>query len=468
MREQQAVIQRATLFVVCVAHFLMPFMMSAVGIALPAIGRQFDATAMQLGLVETVYVLSASIFLLAMGRLADMHGRRIIFQRGLGIFTLLACALTFAPSMNAVIALRFIQGIGGSMVMATSMAMVASAFPREVRGRALGIAVASVYAGISCGPFIGGQLIALFGWRAVFALCVPLGSIAFLLVTFKLPKEQREPCKEPLDWKGSLIYAVSILLLILGASNLKEGLFAYAAIATGLAGLAVFLLYEAREPYPVLRISLFKGNRVFALSNLAALINYAATFGVAFFISLYLQYIKGMSPDDAGTLLMVQPLVQAVLSPFSGRLADTLPPTRVATAGMVLCTVGLAIAATIGTDTPLFVIIGMLVTLGVGFALFSTPNSTVIMGSVTLQELGIASGLIASMRTLGMMTSMTIITVVLSSNMHGQAIVTATYPLFLRSMQTALMIFAVLCAAGIVCSFGRIERTVAPTTEAEK
>jgi len=164
------------------AHFLMPFMMSAVSVALPVMGREFSASAMQLGLVETTYVLSAAIFLLAMGRLGDIHGRRKVFQVGLLLFTIFGGLISQAWSIEAVIGLRFLQGMGGSMVMATTMAIVVSAFPPEERGKALGIAIASVYAGISCGPFFGGLLVANFGWRSLFYLMVPLGLLTYLVV----------------------------------------------------------------------------------------------------------------------------------------------------------------------------------------------------------------------------------------------------------------------------------------------
>ncbi|UZP68423.1 MFS transporter [Desulfovibrio mangrovi] len=456
--EEERAFQRATLFVVCVAHFLMPFMMSAVGIALPTMGREFHATAMQMGLVETVYVLSASIFLLSMGRLADMHGRRRLFQLGIALFTVMAGFLAFAWSAEAVIALRFLQGIGGSMVMATSMAMVVNAFPANVRGRALGIAVSSVYAGISCGPFIGGVIVSHWSWRAVFLLCVPLGLAAFLLTTFRLRLEKVTSGKEPFDWKGSIIYATSILVLILGASNLDIGPWAYVSLAIGGIGLVLFVRFESRQPYPLLPVGLFRGNRIFAFSNLAALLNYAATFGVAFFVSLYLQYIKGMTPAQAGTVLMIQSVVQAALSPFCGRLADRYPAANVATLGMILCVAGLALAATVGETTPLWHLYVMLVLLGGGFALFSSPNTTVIMGSIEPAHLGVASGLVASMRTLGMMSSMTIITVVFSMLLGGHAITVETYPAFLRSMQLGLSIFAGLCCLGVFCSLGRLGR----------
>lgn len=454
---QEPVSRRATLFVVCVAHFLMPFMMSAVGVSLPVMGRDLDASAMQLGLVETTYVLSASIFLLAMGRLGDIHGRRRIFQYGLILFTVIGGVISQAWSIEVVIILRFLQGMGGSMVMATTMAIVVSVFPPKERGRALGIAVASVYAGISCGPFFGGMLVTALGWRSIFYLCVPLGTLAYLVSLAKFRGEWADAKGEPFDWQGSLIYACSILLLITGASNLDQGLWAWSLTAAGLLGLVLFLGFEARIEHPVLNVGLLRDNRVFALSNLAALFNYAATFGVTFFLSLYLQYVKGMSPQQAGTVLIVQPIMQAVLSPVCGRLADYYPAERVATAGMLLCVIGLGVASTLTAGSSLTIIIVTLAFLGVGFALFSSPNVSVIMGSVPPRYLGVASGLSSSMRTLGMMTSMTIITIIFSILMGDEPVTVETQGAFLASMRMALQVFCGLCVIGIFCSVGRFK-----------
>jgi len=454
----QQISRTATLIVVCTAHFLMPFMMSAVGVALPAIGHDFNASAMQLGLVETTYVLSASIFLLAMGRMGDIYGRRRIFQYGIVIFTFAGGLLSQAWSIESMIAMRFLQGMGGSMVMATTFAIVVSVFPPEERGKALGIAVASVYAGISCGPFFGGALVTAFGWRSIFYLAVPLGMITFAVSCAKLRGEWAEAKGEPFDWQGSLVYAGAILLLISGASNLDKGLWAWLLALCGIGGLILFLVLESRTEYPVLNVALLRSNRVFAFSNLAAMLNYAATFGVTFFLSLYLQYVKGLNPREAGTILMIQPIVQATFSPLCGRLADRFSAATVATIGMALCAAGLAIAASITATTSTSLIIVMLATLGLGFALFSSPNISVIMGSVPPRFLGVASGLNSTMRTLGMMASMTIITVIFSIFMADQAVTEQTQPQFLTSMHTALLTFSALCIVGIFFSIARIQK----------
>jgi len=446
----------AVLFSVCMAHFLMPFMLSAVGVALPAIGREFSASALQLGLVETSYVLSAAIFLLIMGRVGDIHGRRRVFQAGLLLFTALGGIISQVNSIELLIALRFVQGMGGSMVMATSMAMVVAAYPPAERGRALGITVASVYAGISCGPFFGGMLVAAWGWRALFYLVIPLGLLTWLTVRIKLKEDWAEARGESFDWRGALTYAFSILLLITAVSNLNRGSWAWGLLLMANLGFALFFYLQAHTQQPLLNVNLLRANRVFAFSNLAALFNYASTFGLTFFLSLYLQYVKGMGPQQAGTILIVQPVMQTLFSPLCGRLSDRFPAALVATSGMSLCAVGLLVAANLEADSSLLKIIGLLIFLGVGYALFSSPNVSMIMGSVAPRYLGIASGLNGTMRTLGMLSSMMVITLIFSMQMQGQPVTPATQPAFLTSMHQALLIFCAFCVVGIGCSLGRV------------
>ncbi|MEA3544798.1 MAG: MFS transporter [Thermodesulfobacteriota bacterium] len=438
------------------AHFLMPFMMSAVGVALPTLGREFSASAVQLGMIETTYALSASIFLLAMGRFGDIHGRRKIFQMGLLVFAFSGGLISQAWSIELIITLRFLQGVGGAMVMATTTAMVVSAFPPSERGKALGIAIASVYAGISCGPFIGGFLVETLGWRSLFYMILPLGLFTYLTTRLKITEEWAEAKGEPFDWQGTALYGLSILLLVCGISNLSRAWWAWGLLILANIGLFLFLLFEARTPYPLLNTKLLRENRIFALSNLASLFNYAATFGVTFFLSLYLQYVKGMGPQQAGAILIVQPIVQTLLSPFCGRLSDRVPASWVATSGMAFCALGLAVATRLSAESSLTIVFLLLIFLGMGFALFSAPNVSMIMGSVEPRYLGVASGLNASMRTLGMLSSMMIITLVFSYLMHGQPVTLESQAAFLSSMRIALLIFCGLCVVGIGCSLGRV------------
>jgi len=447
----------ALLFSVCMAHFMMPFMVSAVGVALPTLGRDLDASAMQLGLVETTYALAAAVFLLSMGRLGDIHGRKHVFVNGLLVFSIFGALIAVAPSVEAVIALRFFQGIGGSMVMATSMAMIVGAFPARERGRALGIVVASVYAGISFGPLTGGFLVQHFGWRSLFYMVLPLGLLTFVVVRSRIKQDWAEAAGEPFDFSGALVYALAVLLLFSGVVNVNSGLWAWGLIGAGNIGLVGFLWFESRQRYPILNVTLLTRNRVFAFSNLAAMLNYAATFGIVFFMSLYLQYVKGLEPQQAGVVLIISPVVQTILSPLCGRLADRMPAGWVATTGMLFCACALGFAANLDRASDMLMVYALLIFLGTGFALFSSPNISIIMGSVAPRYLGIASGMNASMRTFGMLSSMMIITLVFTRLMPGVAVSEHTIDAFLRSMHITLLIFSALCTLGIGCSLVRLK-----------
>jgi EmrB/QacA subfamily drug resistance transporter len=461
MNDLSKVSRSAVLLAVCSALFLMPFMVSAVAVSLPRIGWDLGASARQIGLVETLYVSSAAVFLLVMGRAGDIWGHRRIFVWGVVLFCVVTVLMALSLSIEMLIGLRFFQGMGAAMINAGSLAIVVSVFPPGERGRVLGICVASVYGGISCGPVIGGLLTTAWGWRTVFLPAAFLGLFSWLLAWTKIRGEWRASAGEPFDWKGSLIFALAILSLTFGTAHLDEGVWARGLAALGLVCLVLFVWLEIRTKHPLLDISLLRSNRMFVLSNIAALINYGATFGVVFYMGLYLQYVKGMTPRAAGLVMMVQPLVQMLLAPVGGRLADRYPAARVATAGMALCGAGLLLASTITTTTSVAAVTATLVLLGLGFAFFSSPNTSLIMGSLEKRHLGVASGMTGTMRTLGMTLSMVVVTLSFSVFMNSQGVTSETIPAFMRSMRIDLAVFGGLCLGGICCSLARF---VAPRT----
>ena len=446
--------QRATLIVASVASFITPFIGSSINIALPAIGKEFSANAIALSWVATSFLLASAIFLVPFGRLADIYGRKKIFNWGIAIYTLSAFACAFAPDITTLIIVRIIQGLGGAMIFGTGMAIITSVFPRESRGKALGIVVSAVYAGLTLGPFIGGYLTKNFGWQSNFTFTIPFGILALILSIVYLKGDWAEAKGERFDWKGSMIYAVSITSLIYGFSKLPELLGAILTLA-GVLGLWLFISFEKRQPFPVLNIQLFINNRVFAFSNYAALINYSATFAIGFLLSLYLQYIKGFNPQQAGQILVIQPLLMAVFSPITGKLSDKIDPGKVASVGMALLSIGLFVIAFIGNDTSIYFIIPILVVFGIGYALFSSPNTNAIMGSVEKKYYGIASGTVGTMRLVGQMSSMGIAMMIFSIFIGKAEINPSNFPEFITSIRTAFLIFAVLCFIGIFFSLAR-------------
>ena len=444
---------------VCIAQFMVPLMLTAVGVALPSLGRELGASAVQLGLVEQLYVLSVAMVVLTFGRLGDIVGQRRVFLPGLGVFTALTWSLGFTRSVHMVMIQRFCQGVGAAMMLSGSLALVAAAYPRHLRGRKIGLVSAFTYAGLSTGPVIGGYLTSHAGWRSVFWVAVPLGLAAIVLCVFGMREGPRNASGEQMDWPGSLTYGGSVGLIMLGAALAQETPGGPAMIGAGLVGLILFLRLERRSPSPLLDMTLLTRNRFFTLSCLAALGNYAATFGITFLMSLYLQYVKGLSPRGAGFVLLLQPLLQVMASPVAGRLADRIEPSRLATTGMLASSTGLFLAAaTLAPGTPLWLVGAELALIGAGFGIFITPNSTAIMGSVAPRQFGVASGMIGSMRTLGMAVSMTTVTLVFSVLMGGAAIVPATLPSFLASMRVGLAAFAVFSCLGVLSSLGRGRR----------
>jgi MFS family permease len=340
------------------------------------------------------------------------------------------------------------------MFVTTGMAIVTSVFPPERRGRAIGFYVTAVYIGLSIGPFAGGFLTQHLGWRSNFGVVVPFGAASIWVTLKYLKGEWADARGETFDIPGSLLYATSVFLLVYGASLLPRLPAVYLILAGALA-LIAFVLVELRTPQPVFDVRLFSGNKLFVYSCLAALINYAATFAVTFLVSLFLQYIKGLPPQAAGTILVAQPVVMAFLSPLAGRLSDRIEPRLISSAGMTLTVLGLLLFALVGTETSEYYIIATLLVLGFGFALFSSPNMNAIMGAVDKKFFGIASGTVAVMRVLGQMTSMAIAMVVFAVFMGREQITPNNYDLFLKSVKISFSIFAVLCTFGIFFSFSR-------------
>lgn len=448
--------ERSALFVATLTSFMGPFMISSVNVALPSIQAELGMNAVQLSWIPTAYLLAMAMVLVPAGRVADIHGRKRIFTAGLVVYTIASTLAALVPTTAWLIALRVGQGIGAAMFVTTGMAIVTSVFPPQRRGRAIGIYVAAVYIGLSVGPFAGGLLVQHVGWRSLFALMLPLGAVSVAVTLRFLKGEWAEARGEPLDIVGSLIYAGAIFALVYGGTALPSAAGALLALG-GFVGLVLFARRQSRIAHPVFDVSLFRTNRVFAFSSLAALINYAATFAITFMLSLFLQYIKGLPPQTAGLVLVAQPAVMALFSPLAGRWADRIQPRWIASAGMLLTTLGLVGLLFLHPDVAIGRIVVNLALLGLGFALFSSPNMSAIMGSVAKHQYGIASGATATMRLLGQMISMAVAAVVLAITIGQAAIAPANYPQLLSSLKILLAIFAGMCILGIYFSMARGE-----------
>jgi len=446
--------EKSALLVATITSFTGPFVISSVNVALPAIQKEFKADAVQLSWIATALLLAVAVTLVPAGRIADIHGRKKIFTWGLAVYTLASLLAAFVGSVEMLILCRVFQGVGSAMFLTTGMAIITSIFPPAKRGRAIGIYVSAVYIGLSMGPFVGGIMTQNIGWRSLFLIVVPLGLLSILVTVRYLKGEWADARGEPLDIAGCIYYGVAILAWVYGASRLPAKT-AWLLIAAGTLCMAVFVWQELRVRYPVVEVRLFTRNKLFTFSSLAAMVHYAATYAITFLISLYLQYIKGLSPQAAGMILVAQPVMMAIFSPLAGKWSDRIEPRKIASFGMGLTALGLFLFTWIGSGTHLVYITITLLILGFGFAMFSSPNMNAIMGSVEKRYLGIASGAVATMRLLGQMISMAIAMVMFAVVIGHVEIAPANYLEFIRSINLCFIIFAVMCIVGIFFSLFR-------------
>ena len=454
LMKQAAVSKGAVLFVTATASFLTPFMSSSINIALPSIGSEFSSGAYSLSWISTAYLLAAAVFLVPVGRLADIHGRKKIFLSGMVGYTIVSLLCGLATSATMLIALRAMQGAADALMFATATALVTSVYPPSERGRAIGVNVASVYGGLALGPFIGGFITQYLGWRSIFFVTTGMGLLVIALTIWKMRAEWAEAAGQKMDVIGSLLYAFT-LLAVMNGFRLLPGLAGLALIIAGAICLGTFVLRENSATNPVLDMGLFRRNRVFALSNLSALINYAATFALIFLLSLYLQYIKGMDPRTAGLVLLSQPIIMAVFSPLAGRLSDRVEPRVVASIGMSISAAGLLLTSFLDAGSTVARIVILLMTCGLGFALFSSPNTSAIMGSVERRQYGVASATTGAMRLIGQMLSMAISGMIIALFVGKGQITPQAHAAFLGGFRVAFLLFAGLCAAGIFASMAR-------------
>ena len=445
----------AVLVAACMSSFITPFLSSSVTVALPAINSDFSIPDQALlGWIVTAFLLSAAIFVVPFGRVADIYGRRRVFLAGLVVVMVSSLLCSISTGVHMLIASRMVEGVGSAMIFGTSIAILASVFPLRERGRVLGINVAAAYLGLSLGPLLGGVITAYAGWRFIYLAVAVYSLLALVIARWKIKGEWKGENGKSFDIAGTLLYTAMLSSLIYGLTLIPDRMGAVLLIFSG-ATMILFFRWESGNANPVLKVSLFRNNVVFLFSNLAALINYSATAAVAFLLSLYLQYLKGFGPEAAGLILIAQPAVQTVLSPLAGRLSDSIEPRVVASLGMGLCVLGLVLFARLLPQTPLEIILAGLVLMGVGFALFASPNTNAIMSSVNPCDYGVASGMVSTMRLIGQSLSLGIAMLIFSIIMGHVEIGPQSADMLMESIRLAFAVFAGLCLLGTVFSLAR-------------
>ena len=436
------------------------FLISSINIALPAIEQSFGLNAISLSWVITAFLVATGIFLLPVGKWGDISGNVRLFKAGLIVFTLASVLCAVSPSGVWLIIARFVQGVGSAFTNTTGQAILVTNFPARNRGQVIGISVASVYAGLATGPFIGGFLTQALGWHSLFYVAAVLGVLSTIIAFAFLEKDTHVPSGDKkVNLRGTLFFVIGLVALVYGSSHIPSA-YGWGLMIFGIVMLVLFWIIESRLANPMFETRLFTHNKLFGFSNLAALINYTATSAIVFFLSLYLQKIQGLPPREAGAVIIAQPVMMAIFSPVVGRLSDRIQPRYFATLGMAMCSIGLFAMSFFTSSTPLWIIILVLVWEGLGFAFFSSPNMNTIMSSVDKSRYGQASGTASSMRIFGQIVGMTIVTFFFAFHFGSKAVTEVNDTIFLIAMKWGFVTFALISVMGIYFSFtrGNVER----------
>jgi EmrB/QacA subfamily drug resistance transporter len=458
------------LLVTTIGSFMAPFDGSIVTIAIPSI-----ASSMMIGLetvvwISLAYLLVLTVLLINAGRLADLRGRKRTYILGFIIFTAGSFLCGLSVTGSQLVVFRALQGIGAAFVAANSPAIVTESFQSWERGKALGINAMAVYVGLTTGPVIGGVLVQSFGWRSIFYVNVPIGILVVSLASAKLKEKWVLSARERFDFAGAVTLSVALASLLVALTlGGTFGWYSFATLALLVVTVGAFLLFIYAESrltrHPIFDLSLFTKNRLFAAANIAALLNYIAISGVTFMISIYLQNIQGLQPESAGLYLIAMSVAMALLSPPSGWLADRVGSRLLSTVGMIIVTAGLLLLSQLNTASPVGDIVMRLTFLGIGFGLFSSPNTRAVMSSVEGRKLGVASGTLSTMRATGQSVGLALATAVIATAIPPQLMLqlfiglTTQSPIaagdFVTGMSKVFLIAAGISAVGTVASLVR-------------
>ncbi|MEM2659903.1 MAG: MFS transporter [Nitrososphaeria archaeon] len=452
--------KRIILISTTMASFLVSYTISAINVALPTIGKEFNLSPIEIGWIQNTYLLASVVLLIPFGRLADIRGRKKVFLIGLALFTIFSFLTYFTPTKELFYILRFIQGTGASMIVSTSVAIITSVFSKNGLGKALGINTAVLYVGLSVGPYIGGFLTQNFGWKSIFISSVIVGASALSLTMSKIKVEWKEEYSS-FDYIGTIFYVISLAAIVYGTTYVELAsnviLNSYIILSIGILSLIIFILWQLKNPEPLIDIRIFRCNRPFTYSNLAALINYSATYMLSFLLSIYLQVVREFTPETAGLILISQPLVQSILSPVAGTLSDKIQPRIIASIGMGMNTIGIFLLTSLDNNTNLTFILADLIFMGAGFALFSSPNTNALMSAVSKENFGVANAVLSTMRQVGMIMSTIISTTTLTYFINGIELSNAPKHLIITGINYSFAISSVLCAIGVLFSIAGIK-----------
>lgn len=436
------------LIVVCIGSFLIPFMGSSLNIVLPIIQKELSVNLIILSWIPTVFVLANAATILPLGRLGDIIGRKKVYAYGMVIYTIASLLAGLSTSGIMLVCFSFMQGIGCAMIFASAVALLSSVYPSNQRGEALGAYITAVYIGLFLGPLLGGFLADNLGWRSIFLFNVPVGIISLVLIKLKLHGDWKGYDGEKFEKSGSAIYVIALLAILYGISSFQTNLGRLILLA-GIIGLVIFIFKERGSKNPILRLNIFK-KRVSSFSALALLLMNIATTSMWAILSLYFQDILSLTPLTTAMILSVQPLMVALLSVPVGRLSDRVENRTFSIVGMILATIGLLILSTLQPQTELYIPVVGLILVGIGLGLFNSPTTNKFMGSIDGRDYGMAGATLSTMIYVGQTLSLSIMLFIFSIYIGNVQINNSNFSLYLLSLKTAFIAFAMITSLGII------------------
>ena len=447
--------QKIALAVATGTSFATAFSGSATNLAIPAMGTYCHMGAASVGWITTAYVIVIAAMAVPFGKIADSTSRRNMLAAGVAVFGAASVVAVLMHSAAGILAVRAVMGIGAAMIFASNMPIAINAFPGNQRGKAIGIVTSGIYTGLAIGPALGGFLNNLFGWQAIFLFGAAIAFASMILTLAGVPADRQEKTGARFDLGGNITYILMIICLIYGLTALNSIRFGWVFLLVGVIFGVLFIKIELGFENPVIDVRIFAEDRVFTLSNLTALFNYSATFALGYFASIYLQVAQGLNSQAAGLVMMTQPVFMALFSPWMGRMSDRLPAYKLVSGGMAVCALTLLFFGFTQVHTPIWAIVLALAAAGFGIALFSSPNTNVIMSCVPPQKFAVANSIVSTMRTSGQTIGMAIITLVVSGTIGNVSLYEVPAADLIHTMHICFFIFTGLCILGIFMSLQR-------------
>ena len=466
---------RKVLFVTSLGAFQTPFASAAISFSVPELGRSLGASYLAMVWVPMAYLIPLAVTMILFGKLSDTFGRFRFYLLGFGIFGTSAFLATFANGVDLLVLSTLGMGIGGSLFGVNSTAIVSSVYPAEARGAAFGINAMSVYLGLTSGPVVSGVLLDLSGWRFLFDLVAAFAFLTLLVAAVVL--KDIEIARRPVsfDFLGFATFLSSILLIVLylGLAELYGWVPELPVLLIGLGLLAAFIVVERRQPTPMLDLTLFTQNRTFSAANFTALLNYVSTFAIVFVFSIYFTVVAGLTPTTSALILTAEPALMVIVSPISGHLSDRIGSRGLASLGMLIISASFFyLSLSVGRIPPVDLVVP-LAAIGLGFGLFSAPNTNSVMGSVPREDSGTAAGTLGTMRAVGQLMSIAVMGALLAASMPQGMLLrlfsgTSSSPVvidtsaFLTGFREVMLLSGALSLVGVFTSLVRDSGTNVP------